>query len=89
MGKKPKPQDTKGVELRGVDLSEVERLLAFMKKHSLEEFEYQQGDVHIRLRKAASAPVAAAWAPVAAPAVPPAEVAGTAPQAAEPLPRRK
>lgn len=59
MAKKSKEQDPKGVELRGVDLAEVERLLAFMNKHGLEEFEYQRGDVHIRLRKAStSAPAA-------------------------------
>ncbi len=84
MAKKPKQQDAKGVELRGVDLGEVERLLAFMKKHGLEEFEYQQGDAHIRLRKASSAPAAGAWAPAAASPAPRAEAAGATAAAAEP-----
>ncbi len=54
MPKKPKPELT--TEVRGVDLAEVERLLAFMQKHGLEEFEYARGGVHIRLKKPSSAP---------------------------------
>lgn len=49
----------------GVNLSEVERLLAFMQAHGLEDFEYQQGDIHIRLKRSASGPAAGA-APAAA-----------------------
>ena len=41
-------------EVSGVNLSEIESLLLFMEKHGLEEFEYQRGDLHIRLRKAAA-----------------------------------
>ena len=41
----------------GVDLAEVERLLAFMEKHGLEEFEYARGGVHIRLKKPSATPV--------------------------------
>jgi acetyl-CoA carboxylase biotin carboxyl carrier protein len=41
-------------EISGVNLSEIESLLDFMEKHGLEEFEYQRGDLHIRLRKATS-----------------------------------
>lgn len=37
-----------------VDLGQVERLLAFMAEHGLEEFEYARGDLHIRLKKAAA-----------------------------------
>jgi acetyl-CoA carboxylase biotin carboxyl carrier protein len=67
MAKKAK-QEPGGAFVGGVNLTEVERLLAFMQRHGLEEFEYQQGDLHIRLRKpAASAPAAVANAPVAAP----------------------
>jgi len=36
---------------RGVDLPEVERLLDFMEKHGLEEFEYERNGFRIRLRK--------------------------------------
>ncbi len=38
-------------DLRGVDLVEVERLLAFMEQHGLEEFEYEAAGVRIRLKK--------------------------------------
>jgi acetyl-CoA carboxylase biotin carboxyl carrier protein len=44
---------------RGVDLVEVERLLDFMQKHGLEEFEYERDGFRIRLRKPSTAmPVA-------------------------------
>ena len=48
------PSKTKpagGAEVAGVDLTDVERLLAFMDTHGLEEFEYARGGVHIRLKK--------------------------------------
>jgi acetyl-CoA carboxylase biotin carboxyl carrier protein len=57
MAKKPKTvpkvkSKTKpGGGVGGVDLTDVERLLAFMDKHGLEEFEYARGGVHIRLKK--------------------------------------
>ena len=50
---KKSSQASSGVgDLRGVDLAEVERLLRFMQDHGLEEFEYEQPGVHIRLKKA-------------------------------------
>jgi acetyl-CoA carboxylase biotin carboxyl carrier protein len=36
---------------RGVDLAEVEKLLSFMEKHGLEEFEYERDGVRVRLKK--------------------------------------
>ena len=66
MAKKTK-QGTGGDVVGGVNLAEVERLLAFMQKHNLEEFEYQQGDVHIRLRKPSAGQLATATAPVVVP----------------------
>ena len=39
----------------GVDLDQLEKLLEFMTAHGLEEFEYEHGGLHIRLRKAGSA----------------------------------
>src|ERR1700735_2220497 len=51
MAKKPKTKRNAATEAGGVDLTDVERLLAFMDKHGLEEFEYARGGVHIRLRK--------------------------------------
>jgi acetyl-CoA carboxylase biotin carboxyl carrier protein len=67
MAKKAK-LETGGDFVGGVNLAEVERLLAFMQNHNLEEFEYQKGGVHIRLRKAANAPAGLANGAVAAPA---------------------
>jgi acetyl-CoA carboxylase biotin carboxyl carrier protein len=63
MAKKPKTKASGGTEAGGVDLVEVERLLAFMEKHGLEEFEYARGGMHIRLKKpSAHAPrVTRAW----------------------------
>ena len=52
MAKKPKKVFGGGGDLRGVDLVEVERLLAFMQKHGLEEFEYEAAGVRVRLKKA-------------------------------------
>ena len=51
MAKKPKSAARAGTEVRGVDLAEVERLLAFMQQHGLEEFEYERAGVHIRLKR--------------------------------------
>ena len=43
----------------GVDLAQLERLLAFMTAHGLEEFEYASGDLRIRLKKAGAQHVSA------------------------------
>jgi acetyl-CoA carboxylase biotin carboxyl carrier protein len=69
MAKKPKARLGETTETRGVDFAEVERLLDFMKKHGLEEFEYARGGVHIRLKKPSPAATHAA-AHEAAPALP-------------------
>lgn len=66
MAKKEKTKKKAAAEAGGVDLVEVERLLAFMEKHGLQEFEYARGGVHIRLKKPSVAPaggprVATAW----------------------------
>ncbi len=57
---KKKSSNPSEVVLPGVDLSQVERLLAFMVEHGLEEFEYSRGDLHIRLRKPVANPGPAA-----------------------------
>jgi acetyl-CoA carboxylase biotin carboxyl carrier protein len=62
MAKKTKSEMNAGTEALGVDLGEIERLLEFMQAHGLEEFEYQHGDKHVRLRKV-SQHVAAAGLP--------------------------
>ena len=48
---KKKLSNSAGVVVPGVDLEQVERLLAFMAQHGLEEFEYARGELHIRLKK--------------------------------------
>ncbi|MGA2510606.1 MAG: acetyl-CoA carboxylase biotin carboxyl carrier protein [Candidatus Acidiferrales bacterium] len=56
MAKKAKAGTNGQTEIRGVDLAEVERLLGFMEKHGLEEFEYEHAGVRIRLKKASARP---------------------------------
>jgi len=48
--KKQKTPQTKAGSA-GVNHPEIERLLGFMEKHGLEEFEYEQGSLRIRLKK--------------------------------------
>ena len=59
MAKKSQPESSGSSNIRGVDLAEVERLLAFMQKHGLEEFEYEREGVRIRLKKASGHPAGA------------------------------
>lgn len=67
MAKKSKTESQSGREALGVDLPEIERLLGFMQKHNLEEFEYERNGLHIRLKKPSLfAPSAVAYAPQAA-----------------------
>jgi acetyl-CoA carboxylase biotin carboxyl carrier protein len=47
--KKTPQQNNSG--LPGLDLAEIERLLAFMSKHGLEEFEFARGDFRIALKR--------------------------------------
>jgi len=60
MAKKSKAGSGTGAESSGVNLAEIERLLSFMQSHDLEELEYQHGSLHVRLKKASTAPVGAA-----------------------------
>ncbi|HUO34332.1 MAG TPA: acetyl-CoA carboxylase biotin carboxyl carrier protein [Candidatus Acidoferrum sp.] len=50
---KPKSQKASAAKTAsgGVNLPEIERLLEFMDKHGLEEFEYEHGGLRIRLKK--------------------------------------
>ena|SRR5712692_612039 len=50
---KKKPANPTRAARPELDLGEAERVLAFMAKHGLEEFEYSRGDLHIRLKKPA------------------------------------
>jgi len=56
MAKNAKSQAKSAGSSSGVDLPEIERLLGFMDKHSLEEFEYERGGLRIRLKKASAHP---------------------------------
>jgi acetyl-CoA carboxylase biotin carboxyl carrier protein len=97
MAKKSKAEGSTGAA--NIDLAEVERVLGFMEKHGLEELEYDNQGLRIRLRRAAShslqAPAtrhgpAAAEAPVLAPPSIAAAPAAHAPAApAEPVPAAK
>jgi acetyl-CoA carboxylase biotin carboxyl carrier protein len=51
MTKRTNPRPPTGKRSGAIDLVEVERLLAFMDKHGLEEFDYERDDLHIRLKK--------------------------------------
>jgi acetyl-CoA carboxylase biotin carboxyl carrier protein len=51
MAKKPTPKAASGSPAHGVDLPEIEKLLDFMRKHGLEEFEYERQGFRIRLKK--------------------------------------
>jgi acetyl-CoA carboxylase biotin carboxyl carrier protein len=74
-----------------VDLTEVERLLAFMDKHGLEEFDYERDGFRIRLKKP-STQAQGAFRAFAAPEIhvaggsPPAHAAS--PEASAPAARR-
>ena len=57
--KGPKDKRQAASSASGVDLGQVEKLLDFMSAHGLEEFEYEHGGLHIRLRKGASSGVVA------------------------------
>jgi acetyl-CoA carboxylase biotin carboxyl carrier protein len=51
MPKSSKTQPDSETRTNGVDLHEVERVLEFMQKHGLEEFEYERNGLRIRLKK--------------------------------------
>ncbi len=51
MAKSSKTQPDSDTRTTGVDLHEVERVLEFMQKHGLEEFEYERNGLRIRLKK--------------------------------------
>ncbi len=68
MAKKSNSESQAGSRSGSVDFPEVERILAFMQKHGLEEFEYERTGFRIRLKKP-SGPVAAGHAPLPAPEI--------------------
>ena len=85
MKRKPSSKSNTGSTIGASDLEQIEQLLSYMSEHNLEEFEFENGSVRIRLKKQSAAPVYAA-APPRAHAAPEIIVAGTpaAPAAAMP-----
>src|SRR5271156_3476344 len=81
MAKKTTPKAASSSPVHGVDLPEIEKLLDFMRKHGLEEFEYERQGFRIRLKK----PSSPAYAFPAAQA-PEIVVASAAPHASHPSP---
>lgn len=93
MAKKPKKTASQGQpgtpsglsQQSGADLSQLERMLAFMEQHGLEEFEYENAGLRVRLRKpAANAKHAASGRGLASMAPPEILVAGPTASAARP-----
>jgi len=82
MKRKPSSKSNTESNIGASELEHIEKLLAYMSEHNLEEFEFESGEVRIRLKKQSAAPVYAA-APPRAYAAPEIIVAGAqgAPQA--------
>ncbi|MGD0840003.1 MAG: acetyl-CoA carboxylase biotin carboxyl carrier protein [Candidatus Acidiferrales bacterium] len=76
-----KSSENKALAVPGVDLRQLEQLLAFMSQNGLEEFEYASGDLRIRLKKAFADPNA-----LAPRALPRPEIVVPHPPAGEPPP---
>jgi acetyl-CoA carboxylase biotin carboxyl carrier protein len=84
MKRKPSSKSNTGSTIGASELEQIEKLLSYMSEHNLEEFEFENGEVRIRLKKPSAAPVYAA-APPRALAAPEIIVAGSsATQAAAP-----
>ena len=78
-----------GSGLPGLNFDEIERLLAFMEKHNLEQFEYALGDLKIALKRAGlSGPVAYATAPASLAVAPVSGTGSSTPSSAEATPAR-
>jgi acetyl-CoA carboxylase biotin carboxyl carrier protein len=89
MKRKQPSKPTATATFANSEIQHIEQLLALMSEHNLEEFEYSQGDLKIRLRKPSAAPVYAAGRPMPAPEIivsggytPPAAAAPAAPATA-------
>lgn len=71
--------------LPGLNLEEIERLLAFMEKHNLEQFEYALGDLRISLKRAGmAAPMVYSATPPTGGAPPSRDSGSSGPAHAEP-----
>jgi acetyl-CoA carboxylase biotin carboxyl carrier protein len=98
MKRKPSSKSNTGSTIGASDLEQIEQLLTYMSAHNLEEFEFENGEVRIRLKKPSAAPVYAAPPPraqsvpeiivagaQAAPAAAPSAHAAAAPSSSEDL----
>ncbi len=89
MKRKPSSKSNTSSTIGASELEQIEQLLAYMSEHNLEEFEFENGSVRIRLKKPSAAPVYAAAPPraIAAPEIivagTPAAQAGAAPPSAQ------
>src|ERR1700742_2779293 len=76
MKRKPSSKSNTGSTIGASELEQIEQLLNYMSQHNLEEFEFENGEVRIRLKKPSAAPVYAA-PPARAHAAPEIIVAGS------------
>lgn len=77
MKRKPSSKSNTGSTIGPSELEQIEQLLSYMSEHNLEEFEFENGAVRIRLKKPSAAPVYAAAPPPRAHAAPEIIVAGS------------
>ena len=78
---------TTDLNIPGVEVAQLEKLLDFMASHGLEEFEYEHAGLRIRLRKAPGAANTAPRPEISHPFAPgPSPAAAVAPHSADPAP---
>ena len=78
MKRKPSSKSNTESTIGASELEQIEKFLDYMSEHNLEEFEFENGSVRVRLKKPSAAPVYAA-APPRTYAAPEIIVAGAAP----------
>src|ERR1700684_1015913 len=84
MKRKPSSKSNTSSTIGASELEQIEQLLAYMSEHNLEEFEFENGEVRIRLKKPSAAPVYAAPPASRAYAAPEIIVAGASGASAAP-----
>jgi acetyl-CoA carboxylase biotin carboxyl carrier protein len=83
MKRKQPSKSNAGSTIGSPELEQIEQLLNYMSEHNLEEFEYENGEVKIRLKKPSAAPVIGVSRQYASPEI---IVAGNAGASAAPPP---
>jgi acetyl-CoA carboxylase biotin carboxyl carrier protein len=84
MKQKKSPKPTAKPTLASAEVQHIEQLLRFMTEHNLEEFEYANGDLKIRLKKPSASMVVSHAKMVAPPEIIIADGSGVASQPAPP-----